>query len=87
MVGALVYPALMAFAFGLDLIGQTPDVFSWTNNLYGVVCLLLSPGAILMMDAEHTREILWALPFATVANVLWYAFIGTIVWYVLNWSR
>jgi hypothetical protein len=38
-----------------------------------------------MMDAEHTREILIALPFVTIANALWYALVGSIVWYVMKW--
>jgi hypothetical protein len=87
-VGTLAYPALMlvviALNWLLNAVGRTMDSFSGIHSLYGVVSLLLSPGAILMMDAEHTREILWALPLVTVANAIWYAFVGTIVWYVVK---
>jgi hypothetical protein len=87
-VGALAYPALMLVVTGLDwllnAVGRTMGSFSRIHSLYAVICLLLSPGALLMMDAEHTREILWALPFVTLANAIWYAFVGTIVWYVVK---
>jgi hypothetical protein len=88
-VGILVYPALMLVVVGLNsllnALGQMPDSFSWIHSLYGVVCWVLSPGTILMMDAEHTRDVLWALPFVTIANALWYVLIGSIVWYVVKW--
>jgi len=88
-VGTLVYPAGLLAVIGLDwllnAVGRTTDSFSWIHSVYGVVALVLSPGAVLMMDAEHTREILWALPFVTIANALWYALIGSIGWYVVKW--
>jgi hypothetical protein len=85
VVGMLAYPAGMLVSYCLDRIG-TPDVFSPFYKLY-MVFLLLSPGAVLMMDAEHWPAILATLPFVTVVNALWYAFVGAIVWYIREFVR
>jgi hypothetical protein len=86
VVGMLAYPVLMLVSYGLDRI-WTPDVFSPYYNLITIFSFLLTPGAILMMDAEHWREILVALPFVTVVNALWYAFVGASVWYIREFFR
>jgi len=86
VVGMLAYPVLMLVGYGLDWIG-TPNVFSPFYKLYMIVSFLLSPGAILMMDAEHWREILVMLPFVIVVNALWYAFLGLTVWYIREFLR
>jgi hypothetical protein len=86
VVGMLAYPVLMLVSYGLDRI-WTPDYFSPSYNLIMIISFLLSPGAILMMDAEHWPEILMALPFVTVADALWYAFVGASVWYIREFFR
>ncbi len=48
--------------------------------IYRTLLLLLSPGVILMMDAEHMKEIMISLPFVTLVNALWYAFVGFLIW-------
>ncbi|HSY58928.1 MAG TPA: hypothetical protein VK795_05160 [Terriglobales bacterium] len=84
-VGIFICPALMLFVSGVErvltVVHVSPDLL-WENWLYRIMGLLVSSGAILMMDAEHTPEILLALPFVTIANTIWYGFVGIIVWHI-----
>lgn len=86
VLGMFAYPVLLLVSYGLDRI-WTPNVFAPSYNLIRIFSFLLSPGAILMMDAEHWPTILVMLPCATVANALWYAFVGACVWYVREFLR
>jgi len=86
VAGIAAYPVLMLVGYCLDRI-WTPDVFSPFYNLLMIFSFLLSPGATLMMDAEHWPDILAAIPFVTVVNALWYAFVGASVWRVREFLR
>lgn len=86
VLGMFAYPALKLVSYGLDKV-WTPSYFSNSYNVIRIFSFLLSPGAILMMDAEHWPIILVMLPCATVANALWYAFVGACVWYIREFLR
>jgi hypothetical protein len=60
---------------GLPLNGMSGKVVT-------VLGLAIWPTCILMMDAEHAREIAIMLAIAAPLNGLWYAVIGRVVWFL-----
>jgi hypothetical protein len=83
IAGILAYPVLETVIFlfakltGWDIGGNDRSSFS---VVYRTLVFLLSPGIIFMMDAEHLNEIMIGLPFVTLVNALWYAFVGFLIW-------
>jgi hypothetical protein len=83
VAGALAYPVLMFVIFLLTKLTGSEwglDGSSSFSVAYRTSALLFSPGAIFMMDAEHPKEIMIGLPLVTLVNVLWYAFVGFLLW-------
>jgi hypothetical protein len=83
IAGILAYPVLETVIFlfakltGWDMGGNDRSSFS---VVYRTLVFLFSPGLIFMMDAEHLKEIMTALPLVTLVNALWYAFVGFLIW-------
>jgi hypothetical protein len=78
VAGTIVPVALLLIGF------LAPD---WSPHgrlevILPVLAWIVWPTWILMMDAEHAPEIIFALLIAAPLNGLWYSAVGLLIWHI-----